>query len=404
MKYDFTSIMDRKGMDSIAVEPGKDSSLGDFTLEKGFDLIPMWVADMNFPTAPSITEALVRRASHPAFGYFDVRDEYYDAIITWQKLRNGIAGIAKDDIAYDNGVLGGVATAMRVLCSPGDSLLVNSPTYIGFTAVLNNAGYHIVTSDLILDKDNIWRMDYDDMEKKIVENHIHVFILSSPHNPTGRVWRKDELCEMMDIFTRHDVYVISDEIWSDLTLYENKHIPTQSVSPTARERTIALYAPSKSFNLAGLVGSYRIVYNKWLRDRMAREASLSHYNSINVLSMHALIGAYSLQGAEWLGELKVVLGNNVDFAYEYILSHFDGVSLAKPEGTYMLFLDCEKWCYAHAKTVDDILSLAHRYGVLIQDGRPFHGKYHVRINLAIPLSRVQEAFSRLDRYVFNKAS
>jgi cystathionine beta-lyase len=166
-------------------------------------------------------------------------------------------------------------------------------------------------------------------------------------------------------------------------------------------RTVAMYAPSKTFNLAGLVGSYSIIYNPWLRDRIEKEASLSHYNSMNVLSMYALIGAYREEGHEWLEELRQVLTENVNFACNYIREHFDGVSVFKPEGTYMLFLDCTQWCQAHGKTIDDVERACWDVGVALQDGRQFHGPCHLRINLALPLSRVEEAFRRLDQYVFN---
>ena len=205
----------------------------------------------------------------------------------------------------------------------------------------------------------------------------------------------------MALYKKHDVFVISDEIWSDLILADHVHIPTQSVSEDAALRTVAMYAPSKTFNLAGLVGSYSIVYNKWLRDRMEKEASLSHYNSMNVLSMHALIGAYKPEGHIWLQELRQVLTGNVDFACDYIEKHFDGVSVSKPQGTYMLFVDCTQWCEKHGKTLDDVLKAAHDVGVALQDGRAFHGPCHLRLNLALPLSRVQEAFRRLDKFVFN---
>ena len=254
---------------------------------------------------------------------------------------------------------------------------------------------------MYLDENNIWRINYEDMEKKIVENHIHAAIFCSPHNPTGRVWEKEEIEKVMDIYKKHNVYVISDEIWSDLILGNHKHIPTQSISEDAKNRTVALYAPSKTFNLAGLIGSYHIVYNEWIRDRMNKESSLCHYNSMNVLSMHALIGGYSTEGSEWVDELRQVLTENVEYSYNYICEHFKGVKLSKPQGTYMLFLDCTDWCKEHGKTIDDVLDTAHRYGVLFQDGRPFHGEYGIRINLALPLSRVQEAFDRLDKYVFN---
>lgn len=356
---------------------------------------------MNFPTVPTIPEAIHERAAHPAYGYFDASPEYFSSIIRWQETRNGVQGLTKECIGYENGVLGGVLSALNVLCSRGDSVLIHSPTYIGFTHVLTNNGYHMVHSPLVLDQKGVWRMDYADMEKKIRENSIHAAILCSPHNPCGRVWERGELEQAMEIFRRNDVYVVSDEIWSDLTLRGHKHIPTQSVSEDARMRTVAMYAPSKTFNLAGLVGSYHIIYNKTLRERVLKESSLSTYNSMNILSMHALIGAYRPEGYEWVDELREVLSDNAAFAVSFIRQHFQGVALAEPEGTYMLFLDCSDWCSAHNKTLDELLRAGVSVGVIWQDGRPFQKEGCIRMNLALPHALVAEAFRRLDQFVFN---
>ena len=397
MKYDFTSILDRTGKDAIAVEripiPGSQ-------VKEGFDRIPMWVADMNFPTVPTIVEAMMERVQHPAYGYFDPSKEYYRSIIQWQEKRNGVTGLKPEHIGYENGVLGGVISALNVMCSKGDSVLLHSPTYIGFTMCLENNGYNIVHSPLVKDENGVWRMDFADMEKKIVENHIHAAIFCSPHNPCGRVWERWEIEKVMELYKKHDVFVVSDEIWSDLILEGHKHIPTQSISEDARNRTVAMYAPSKTFNLAGLVGSYHIIYNSWLRERVLKESSLSHYNEANVMSMHALIGAYKPDGYEWVDELRQVLTGNVEFACKYIQDHFEGVEVSKPEGTYMLFLDCTKWCEKHGKTIDELQRAGVEVGVIWQDGRPFHGPCHIRMNLALPFSRVQEAFERLEKYVF----
>lgn len=397
MKYDFTSILDRTGKDAIAVEhipiPGAQ-------VKEGFDRIPMWVADMNFPTVPTIVEAMMERVRHSAYGYFDPSKEYYRSIIRWQETRNGVTGLKPEHIGYENGVLGGVVSALNVMCSKGDNVLLHSPTYIGFTRCIENNGYNIVHSPLVKDENGIWRMDFADMEEKIVKNHIHAAVFCSPHNPCGRVWERWEIEKAMELYKKHDVFVVSDEIWSDLILEGHKHIPTQSVSEDARNRTVAMYAPSKTFNLAGLVGSYHIIYNSWLRERVLKESSLSHYNEMNVLSMHALIGAYKPEGYEWVDELRQVLTGNVEFACKYIQDHFEGVEVSKPEGTYMLFLDCTKWCEKHGKTIDELQRAGVEVGVIWQDGRPFHGPCHIRMNLALPLSRVQEAFERLEKYVF----
>ena len=400
MQFDFTTVLNRQGKDALAVDAIGGNGMFPAPRE-GFDIIPMWIADMNFPVVPSIQQTIAERLLHPAFGYFKPRQEYFDAIIRWQKEHNGVEGLLPDHIGYENGVLGGVVSALNALCSRGDKVLIHSPTYIGFTFTLKDNGYDIVHSPLKQDEQGVWRMDLEDMEKKLVEQKIHAAVFCSPHNPTGRVWEKWEIEQAMALFKKHDVWVISDEIWSDLTLYEHRHIPTQSVSEDAKMRTVALYAPSKTFSLAGLVGSYDIIYNSWLRDRCRKESGLSHYNSMNVLSMYGLIGAYSAEGNQWLLQLRKVLEGNVDFACDYIQKHFDGVNLSRPQGTYMLFLDCEEWCKKTGKTVDELIKAGWEVGVYWQDGRAFHGPYHIRMNLALPLSRVQEAFQRLDAHVFN---
>ncbi len=402
MKYDFTTILHRQGQDAVALDGlGTRPGFSPEPPKEGFDVIPMWIADMNFPVLPAIQEAILRRVQHPAFGYFDPSGAYYDAIVGWQQTRNGVTGLTAEHIGYENGVLGGVISALNVFCSRGDQVLVHSPTYIGFTKSLTNNGYHIVHSSLVKDEGGVWRMDFEDMERKIVENHIHAAIFCSPHNPCGRVWERWEVERAMELFQKYEINVVSDEIWSDIILEGHKHIPVQSVSEYARNHTVALYAPSKTFNLAGLVGAYHIIYDRKIRERMEKESSLCHYNDINILSMYALLGAYQPEGYIWADELRQVITGNVEYACDYIAQHFDGVEVSKPEGTYMLFADCSKWCEKHGKTLDEVEQAAWDVGVAIQDGRMFHGPCHLRINLALPLSRVKEAFGRLDQYVFN---
>lgn len=400
MKYDFTTVYDRRGKDAVAIDEADHFYHNGAVLQEGFDQIPMWIADMNFATAPSIPQAMIERAKNPLYGYFPPRDEYYKSIIRWQLERNHVEGLTREKIGYENGVLGGLGCAMRVLCSMGDKVLINSPTYVGFTNHLNNAGYKIVHSPMYRDEQGIWRMDFEDMERKIKENHIHAAVFCSPHNPTGRVWERWEIEKAMEVYQRHNVYVISDEIWSDLIHPGYHHIPTQSVSEDAKMRTIAFYAPSKTFNLAGMVGAYRIVYNPWLRDRMDKEGSLTQYNTLNLMSMYALMGGYSETGAEWLDELCTVLQENAKYACDFIEQNLEGVTAARPQGTYMLFADCTEWCEKHHKTMDEVLNAGYNVGILWQDGREFQGPHSIRMNLALPLSRVKEAFARMKEYVF----
>ena len=400
-EFDFTTIMDRHEKDAIAVD-GLGTAPG-FTPDaprEGFDAIPMWVADMNFPTVPAAVRKMIERAQHPAFGYYSISPEYYDAVINWQADRNNVKGLTADEIGYENGVLGGVVSALRAFTVPGEAVLMHSPTYIGFTRCIEDSGRKIILSDLQKDAGGIWRMDYEDMDRKLKKNHIHLAVFCSPHNPTGRVWEREELEQAMEVFRRNDCVVISDEIWSDLLLNGNRHIPTQSVSEDARARTIAFYAPSKTFNLAGLIGSYRIVYDALLKDRMRVSADATHYNSMNVLSMHALIGCYSQEGRRWVDELRTVLSKNVNYAADHIEQFYEGITLSKPQGTYMLYLDCETYCCKKGITLDTLLKVGWDVGVAWQDGRPFHGPYAIRMNLASPFSRIEEAFERLDQYVF----
>ncbi len=397
MKYDFTTPIDRTGVHAIAVDmiPIKGAEV-----KEGFSKIPMWVADMNFRTAPAIQEEIIRRVQHPTFGYSSIPDEYYDRILNFQKTRKGQKDITKECIGYENGVLGGVVSALGAFCSKGDPVLLHYPTYIGFTGVLENNGYKIVHSPLVLDENGVWRMDFEDMDRKIKENKIHAAVFCAPHNPCGRVWERWELEKAWEVYKNNDVYVACDEIWSDIVLNGNVHIPPQTISEDAKMRTVAFYAPTKTYNLASLQGSYHVIYNPYLRDRIAREASLSHYNNANLLSVYAQIGAYSEAGIEWVDQLCEALTQNVNDACDFIKANFRGVALSKPEGTYMLFLDCEAWCKEHGKTLDELLRAGIEVGVIWQDGRPFGGDYTIRMNLALPNAIVREAFERLRKYVF----
>lgn len=397
MKYDFTTVVNRRGQDSIAADviPIKGAKV-----KEGVTPIPMWIADMGFATAPAVTTAIKERLEHPIFGYFPASEQYYGAIMDWQKRRNGVEGLEKEYIGYENGVLGCVTSALNAFTSAGEAVLVHAPCYVGFLHVLEDLERKIIFSNLKRDREGIWRMDYEDMDAKMKEHNIHFAIFCSPHNPTGRVWEREEIRKAMEVYRANDAVVVSDEIWSDLTYPGQKHIPTQSVSEDARKRTIAVYAPSKTFNLAGLVGSYHIIYDKYLRDKVNRQGDITHYNSMNVLSMHALIGAYSPEGQEWLEELRQVLSENIDYAHDFITRNFEGVSVAKPQGTYMLYLDCSQWLKRFGFTLDDLLLAGASVGVIWQDGRDFGMDGTIRMNLAAPKSLITEALERLQKYVF----
>ena len=397
MKYDFTTVLDRHGRDSEAFDKIPFAGVRP---DEGFDVIPMWVADMSFPCAPSVMNAIYKRMEMPNFGYFELPKEYFDCIIDWQSRRNGVEGLRPEHIGYENGVLGGVSSAVQAFSAPGDKILVHSPTYVGFTHTMDDTGRVIIHSELKRDENGIWRMDYEDMDRKLKENNIHLAIFCSPHNPCGRVWERWEIERAMEVYAANDCVVISDEIWSDIIMPGHRHIPTQSVSEDAKNRVIAFYAPSKTFSLAGLVGSYHIIYNKYLRDRVVRQSAMTHYNDLNVLSVRALTGAFCREGEEWAEEMISVIDENIGYACGFISENFPGVSFMRPQGTYMLFLDCGEFCRAKGITITELQHRGIRCGVIWQNGEAFIYPNSIRMNLALPKSRLIEAMDRLKKYVF----
>ena len=397
MKYDFTTVLDRRGRDSTAADviPFKG-----FQVDEGFSPIPMWIADMSFKAAPPVMAAIYKRMEMPNFGYFPLPKEYFDSIIRWQQKRNSVEGLLPEHIGYENGVLGGVSSAIQAFTAPGEEILVHSPTYVGFTHTFQDTGRIAVHSPLKRDGEGIWRMDYEDMDRKIKEHNIHLAIFCSPHNPCGRVWERREIERAMEVYAANDCLVISDEIWSDIIMPGYKHIPTQSISEDARERTVAFYAPSKTFSLAGLVGSYHIIYNKYLRDRVLRQSRLSHYNDCNVLSVHALIGGFSPEGEAWAEEMIHVVKGNLDYACGFIRDNFPGVKVMRPQGTYMLFLDCGDFCRSQGISISRLQERGVRCGVIWQNGEDFLLPDSIRMNFALPRSLAEEAMERLKKYVF----
>lgn len=403
MKYDFTTIWDRQGKDAIAVDgvgkvPG--STYVPTEAKEGFDLIPMWIADMNFATSPYVVEAMRNRLDHPLFGYFPKKDEYYDAILNWQTKRNNFKDLKKEYIGFENGVHGGITSAVEILSRPGDKILLHRPTYNGFEHDVEAIGRHSVFSELKKDEDGIYRMDYEEMDKLIKENEIRLVIFCSPHNPSGRVWEREELEKAAQVFADNNCYVISDEIWADLVYEGNSHTPFVCLNDWTKDHVVGMYAPTKTYNLAGIYGSYHIIYNDDLRERITKYGSRTHYNSLHLLSMYALMGAYSEGSEEWLGELLEVLEGNCRYVTDFINEKIDGVEVTMPEGTYMLFIDVAGYMEKTGKTIDQVIQSGWDYGVAWADGRHYNGPTNIRLNLALPLSRVQEACERMEKYIF----
>lgn len=397
-RFDFTTIYDRSGTGAIAAEhipiPGVKP-------REGVKPIPMWIADMNFATAPAVVQAVEDRLKHPLFGYFDVYEEYDRVIMDWHRRRHGVCDLKPEYIGYENGVLGGVTSALNAFTSVGEAILLHSPAYVGFTEILKNNGRRVIHSPLKKDEQGIWRMDFADMDRKIKENHIRFAIFCSPQNPCGRVWERWEIERAMEVYERNHCIVVSDEIWSDLVLDGHQHIPTQTVSEYARNHTLAFYAITKTFNLAGFVGSYHVVRDGYLRDRLKAASEPCTYNHANVLSVAALMGAYSSEGEAWLEELKEVLSDNAATAADFLNNELPGVCVSRAQGTYMLFVDVSGYLKSHPETdMDALLRRGVEAGVIWQDGRTFFWPDSIRLNLALPKSMLEEALRRMKEEIF----
>lgn len=398
--YDFVTVPERRGKDALALDQIGRMPDAPEAPDAGFDPIPMWVADMNFRSFPRIQEEIIRRAQHPSFGYFNPREEYFSSIIEWHRCRHG-AELSSDMISYHNGVLGGLVTALRAFSSEGDGILLHEPTYKGFIKSIEGAGRRPIYSKLMQDENGVWRMDFEDMDRKLRDHKIHLAVFCSPHNPTGRVWTREELTQLLELLARRRCLVICDEVWSDLVLRGQKHLPLSLISEDAKSRCISLYAASKSFNLAGFHAAYDLIYDEYLRDRMRAEAAKSHYNSMNILSMYAQIAAYSEEGAVWLDELREVLSENLDRGYRFF-SQIEGVNVAKPEGTYMLLPDVSALEKRFSMSHRELVRAFWRLGVAVNDGLPFRFPCGVRMNFASPTARIDEALSRLKKYLLNR--
>ena len=394
MSYDFTTRINRQPQNS-----SKWQGMRKHNPEVPEGIVPLSVADMELKNPPEIIEGLKQFLDNRILGYTDAGEDYYTETVNWMQRRHHWT-IDKDWLVLLPGVVTAINVAVRAFVQPREKVAILTPVYYPFKKTIEACGCRTVTSSLI-NQDGVYSINFEDLETKLADPNVKMLIFCSPHNPTGRVWERWEIEEAMEVYKNNECVVIADEIWSDLILKGSRHIPTQSISPDARNRTIAFYAPSKTFNLAGLVGSYHIVFNRMLRDRLEAKSRKSHYNTMNVLSMHALIGAYEAEGYTWVNELCQVLSENVEYAVNHIRDYYRGINVSKPQGTYMLFLDCEDWCEENYKSLDELLKAGWDVGVAWQDGRPFHQEYGIRMNLALPLSRVKEAFERLDEYVFH---
>lgn len=387
MKYNFDEVTDRRNTDSMKWSPSY--------LEKHFgsaDCIPLWVADMDFRTAKPVVDAVTERAQHGIFGYALADDEFYEAVISWQKRRNGWS-IQRDWILFSPGIVPALWHIVKTFCSPGDKVIVQSPVYYPFYKVIEDNGCHVVNNRLI-NNGGRYEMNFDELEKQAADGSVRMMILCSPHNPVGRVWTADELRRVSEICLANDVLLVSDEIHSDLIYRPNVHIPVAGLSEELMMNTITCTAPSKTFNLAGVQVSDIIVPDSRKRRKLA--ASLKSAGVMpNVFGLAAQTAAYN-EGEEWLEQLLEYLSGNLDYMENYFASELPRVRFRRPEGTYLAWLDFSEY----GLDVNGLQAAVMQNARLaLDDGYIFGrgGENFQRVNFACPRSILTKAMDALKK-------
>ena len=389
MKYNFDEVIDRKNTDSMKWSASY--------LERHFgsaDCVPLWVADMDFRTAQPVIDAVTERAGHGIYGYALAGDEFYEAVIKWQKRRNGWE-VKKEWIVFSPGVVPALWHIVRTFCSPGEKVILQSPVYYPFYKVIEDNGCQVINNRLI-NNGGRYEMNFDELEKQAADGSVKMMILCSPHNPVGRVWTKEELRRVSEICFANDVLLVSDEIHSDLVFRPNVHTPAASLSEELMMNTITCMAPSKTFNLAGVQVSDVIVPDRRLRRKLA--GSLKSAGVMpNVFGLAAQTAAYN-EGEEWLEQLLEYLAGNLDFMENFITSELPEVKFRRPEGTYLAWLDFSGYGF----TTEELQNrMKNKAGVALDDGYIFGdgGEPCQRINFACPRSVLIKAMERLRKGV-----
>jgi len=381
MKYDFDHITARRGTNCYKWdEPEEDG------------VIPMWVADMDFPAAPAIQEALQKRLNHGVFGYTMVPDSYYDAIMSWFSRCHGWQ-IEKDWIHYTTGVVPAVSCTLKALTLPGENVLVQTPVYNCFFSSIKNSGCNITESPLKRQEDT-YIIDFEDFERQCADEKTTVFLLCNPHNPGGRVWKKDELERMNDICMKHHVRVVSDEIHCELVMPGNTFTPFASVSDACRDNSIILNSPSKSFNIAGLQIANIICKNPTWRRRINRAININEVCDVNPFGPVALQAAYNESG-EWLDELNQYLWENYQTLKQFFSKELPQVEVFRLEGTYLVWIDIT----ATGLTSDEATERLLKEGKVMVSSGTLYGKQagegFLRLNIACPRSVMMEGLKRI---------
>ena len=384
--YDFNKITDRHGTNAIkydlAVARGKPA-----------DVVSLWVADMDFPTAPAILEALHAKVNHGIFGYSVPGEDFYETVKNWQKTEHDF-DIARHWVVTTPGVVFAIACAIKAFTREGEAVIIQTPVYYPFKNMILANNRKLVTSSLF-EKDGKWQIDFDDFEKKIVENDVKLFILCSPHNPVGRVWTREELTRLSEICLKHNVIVFADEIHNDFVFEPNKHIVFSTISKEAAWNSVISTSASKTFNLAGLQFSVNFIQNPALKKKFHDERDKTGYDEPSLMGFVATQAAYE-HGKEWLTALKKHLVENLDFVRNFVKENLPKVRLIEPEGTYLLWLDFSAYGYSDSELDNLIVNKAK---VWLDRGTMFgcEGEGYQRINIATPRPILEEALKRIEK-------
>lgn len=384
MKYDFDEIIERRGTHSIKFDSMQE-------LWGRNDLIPMWVADMDFRTPSFIVEAIKKRMEHEIFGYTKPSDEYFNSIIRWVDKRYGMK-VCKEEIQYIAGIVPGIHHAVCALSEKGDKIMIQPPVYHPFKQVIESTGRSVVQSPLIL-RDGRYYMDFDSMRKQI--QGCKLYILCNPHNPGGVVWSREELETVADICKESGVMVISDEIHADMTFLPHKHLPFAMLNDWTHENTVTFMAPSKVFNMPGIIASHAIVFNNDLRERFYSYLEQNDLIMGNAFAYPAVEAAYT-QGEDWLKQMLDYVYENIRLVDASLKQKMPKIKAILPEASFLIFLDCRELGYETQEQLVDFFVNKARLG--LNDGAMFgkEGTGFMRLNVATPRSIVAEAMKRLE--------
>lgn len=384
--FDFDEIIDRRGTNSYKWDSADDA-----------DVLPMWVADMDFRTAPCVTDALRRRVEHGIFGYTRVPERYYEAVVSWFRRRHGWESLSADMILYTSGVVPALSAVIKALTEPGDKVVVQTPVYNCFFSSIRNNGCSIVENPLIYE-DCCYRMDYEDLERKVSDPRVRLLLLCNPHNPAGRVWSTGELERLNDICRRNGVMVVADEIHCELVYPGFRYTPFASISRECLENSITCCSPSKAFNTAGLQIANIISPSPEIRSRIDRAININEVCDVNPFGVEALIAAYT-EGEEWLAALNRYIYSNYETLRAYFAEHMPGLPVTHMEGTYLVWVDCRSLGISSDAMEQELLDTERLW---LNSGAMYGADGFMRINIACPRSRMLEGLARLARYVDRK--